>query len=60
MQRFELYNNLLQNSDKLECDMLFNESLDKYKLTLDDLNDLTINNKFKQRSVPRGFILSRR
>src|SRR3989344_3913971 len=48
MQHFELYNNLLQNGDKSECDELFNESLIKYGLILDDLNDLTINNKFKQ------------
>ena len=34
MQRFELYNNLLQNGDKSECDELFNESLNKYELTL--------------------------
>ena len=48
MQRFELYNNLLQNGDKSECDELFNESLNKYGLIVNDLNNLTINNKFKQ------------
>ena len=48
MNRFELYNTLIETSKKDECDILFNESLIKYELTLNDLNDLTINNKFKQ------------
>ena len=48
MDRFELYNTLIETSKKDECDILFNESLIKYELTLNDLIDLTINNKFKQ------------
>src|SRR3989344_7028041 len=49
MDRFELYNTLIQTSIKDECDIEFNKSLDKYKLTLDDLNNpIQINNKFSQ------------
>ena len=49
MDRFELYNTLIQTSIKDECDFEFNESLDKYQLTLNDLNNpIQIDNKFKQ------------
>src|SRR3989344_2736778 len=48
MNRFELYNTLIQTSTQNECDILFNESLIKYELILDDLNNLKIDNKFKQ------------
>src|SRR3989344_3074591 len=49
MNRFELYNNLIETSTKNECDDLFNESLNKYELTLNDLdNPIQINEKFKQ------------
>ena len=44
MDRFELYNTLIETSKKDECDILFNESLIKYELTL---NNLKINDKFK-------------
>src|SRR3989344_7181581 len=49
MDRFELYNNLIETSTKNECDLEFNKSLNEYKLTLDDLNNpIQINEKFKQ------------
>src|SRR3989344_9610559 len=49
MDRFELYNTLIETSIKDECDNIFNESLNKHELTLNDLNNpIEINEKFKQ------------